>query len=45
VTVEVRAARARDLLSGEAIACGGERLTIAVPPMGARLIRLEGIDA
>ncbi len=45
VTVEVTAARARDLLSGEAIACGGERLTIAVPPMGARLIRLEGIDA
>ena len=45
VTINARAGRARDLLSGEPIDTDGDRLTIAVPPMGARLIHLEGIDA
>ena len=45
VTIHTRAASARDLLSGESITTEGDHLTITVPPMGARLIQLEGLDA
>ncbi len=44
VTVNVSAERARDLLTGESIEVSSAHLTAAVPPMGARLIHLEGLD-
>ncbi|CAN5565767.1 beta-galactosidase [soil metagenome] len=45
VTVHVGADRARDLLTGESLETSAHRLIIHVPPMGARLIHLEGTDA
>jgi hypothetical protein len=45
LTATVRAERATDLLSGESYPVLTDRLIVHVPPMGARLIHLEGIDA
>ena len=44
VTVSVRARRATDLLTDEAIVTDADVLSVPVHPMGSRLIKLEGID-
>lgn len=45
VSINVSATSARDLMSGEVLATHADHLAISVPPMGARLIHLEGLDA
>ena len=44
VSIDVDVSGARDLLSGDTFDTDADHLTVHVPPMGARLIHLEGID-